>query len=358
MNRPTKPLAAGPPTISSVAALAGVSIATVSRCLNHSARVQPDTRARVQDAVKQLGYSPNGLAQSFRRGRTNIVMVVMPHAGCPFLGDVLAGVREGIAGRYSIVIAEANLAEGSYEQVGAMLVSRQVDGLVLLATRPPFGTGLEDLARARHLPIVIGCESVSDELAALPSVQIDNFAAAHEATRHLIDLGHRRIAFVGGPLDKLVTRDRERGYRAAMAESGLSVPEAYVQAVPLSTVGGATAAARLLEAGPRPSATFCGNDEMALGAMDAYRRAGLRIPEDMSVMGFDDIRYAAIASPPLSTVAQPAHAIGRRVAARIIEEIEGGAPSGPAGDVLPYRLMIRQSTGPCQPPRSATGDTP
>lgn len=348
MNRPAKELPVEAPTISNVADLAGVSIATVSRYLNHPARVRPDTRDRVQKAVKQLGYSPNGLAQSFRRGRTNIIMVVMPHAGCPFLGEVLTGVREGIAGRYSIVIAEANLAHGSYEQVGAMLVSRQVDGLVLLATRPPFGTGLEDLGRGRRLPIVIGCEAVSHELDSLPSVQIDNFAAAYEATRHLIDLGHKRIAFVGGPLDKLVTRDRERGFRVAMVEFGLPVPDSYVQAVPLSTDGGAAAAAELVRADPRPTATFCGNDEMALGALASFRSAGLRIPEDMSVMGFDDIRYAAISSPPLSTVAQPANAIGRRVAARIIGEIEGEPPSGPCEEILRYRLVIRQSTGPCR----------
>jgi LacI family repressor for deo operon, udp, cdd, tsx, nupC, and nupG len=179
---------------------------------------------------------------------------------------------------------------------------------------------------------VIGCESVSHELETLPSAQIDNFAAAYEATRHLIDLGHKRIAFVGGPLDKLVTRDRERGFRAAMQEFHLPIPDTFVQAVPLSTDGGATAAAQLLSRDQKPTATFCANDEMALGALHILRQAGLRIPDDMSVMGFDDIRYAAIASPPLSTVAQPANEIGRRVAERISlsalsKRLKAGPPS-------------------------------
>jgi LacI family repressor for deo operon, udp, cdd, tsx, nupC, and nupG len=334
-----------PPTISSVAELAGVSIATVSRCVNDPDRVNAKTRARVQKAIARLGYSPNTLAQNFRRGRTNIVMVVMPHAGCPFLSEVLAGVREGIGGRYSLVIAEAR--HRSYEEFGAMMVSRQVDGMILLATMPPFGANLDQISPMRRLPVVLGCEPISSEMAALPSVHIDNFAAAHEATRHLIGLGHRRIAFVSGPEGSLVTRDRERGFRAAMAESGLAVEEDWICAAPLSTEGGAAAAVELLCCEPRPTAAFCANDEMALGAMHVFQRAGLRIPEDISVMGFDDTRYAAIAAPPLTTIAQPAHEIGRRVAARMIGEIEGKPASGPQSEMLGHRLVVRQSTGPC-----------
>lgn len=330
-----------PPTISSVAALAGVSIATVSRCVNDPDRVNVKTRARVQKAIAKLGYSPNTLAQNFRRGRTNMIMVVMPQVGCPFLSEVLAGVREGIGGRYSLVIAEAKYR--SYEEFGAMMVSRQVDGMILLATMPPFGA---DLDQIRRLPVVLGCEPVSDEMAGLPSVHIDNFAAAREATSHLIGLGHRRIAFVSGPAGSLVTRDRERGFRAAMGESGLDVGEDQLCSAPLSTGGGAAAAEQLLGNDTRPTAVFCANDEMALGAMHVFQRAGLKIPEDISVMGFDDTRYAAIASPPLSTIAQPANEIGQRVAARMIAEIEGTASDGNR-TLLEHRLIVRQSTGPC-----------
>jgi LacI family repressor for deo operon, udp, cdd, tsx, nupC, and nupG len=342
-----KDVALSQPTISSVAALAGVSIATVSRCVNNPARVHAGTRAKVEKAISELGYSPNTLAQSFRRGRTDMIMVVMPQAGCAFLSEVLAGVREGIGGRYSIVIAEAKYR--SYEEVGAMLVSRQVDGLILLATLPPFGANLDDVNRQRRVPVVLGCEPISDEMETLPSVHIDNFEAAFEATRHLIDLGHERIAFVSGPPGSLVTRDRERGFRAAMSDSRLAVHDDYVRPVPLSTDGGAEAATQLLRCNPRPTAVFCANDETALGAMHVFRRAGLNIPQDISVMGFDDTRYAAIASPPLSTVSQPAQEIGRRVAARMIHEIEGTDPDGPKIELLRHRLVIRQSTGPCRP---------
>lgn len=334
------------PTISSVAQMAGVSIATVSRCLNEPGRVNVRTRDRVQKAIDDLGYSPNTLAQSFRRGRTNVVMVVMPKVGCPFLSEVLVGVREGIGGKYSIVVAEADLKHRSYEEMGAMLVSRQVDGLILLATLLPFGTKIEDVGRDRRLPVVLGCESITHELGTLPSVQIDNFGAAYEATRHLIDLGHQRIAFICGPRDSLLTQDRERGFRTAMRDSGLPLDEAHVVAAEVTTDGGSTAATALLRCATRPSAVFCASDELAIGAMHVFRRAGLCIPDDISVMGFDDTRYAALAVPPLSTVAQPAHEIGRRVAARMIEEIEGPASDHRHVELLPHRLVIRQSTGP------------
>lgn len=334
------------PTISTVAALAGVSVATVSRFLNRPESLSAKTRERVGQAIDTLDYSPNIMAQSFRRGRSNIIMVVMPRVGCSFLGDVLTGIREGISERYSIVVAEANLRHQSYDEVGAMLLSRQVDGLVLLATVPPFGTKLEEIGRGNRLPVVIGCEAISSELEQLPSVHIDNFAAAYEATRHLIDLGHRRIAFIAGPSQSLLTRDRERGFRQAMAHADLPVEAGQVVSAPVNNDGGAQAAMHLIGSDVRPTAIFCANDELALGVLHALQQAGVRVPADMSVLGFDDIRYAAIASPALSTVAQPANEIGRRVAARLIAAIEGGAADGPATEIVAHRLMIRQSTGP------------
>ena len=346
------------PTISSVADLAGVSIATVSRCLNDPDRVRAGTREKVLKAISKLGYSPNTLAQSFRRGRTNVVMVVMPTVGCPFLSEVLSGVREGINGRFSIVIAEADLRHRSYEEVGAMLVSRQVDGLILLATLLPFGARLEDMVGERRLPIVLGCESISHELEGLPSVHIDNHQAAFEATRHLIDLGHERIGFISGPRDSLLTQDREQGFRAAMKEASLPVREPFVRSAEVTTEGGVSGASALLALAERPTAIFCSSDEMALGALHVLHRAGLRIPEDVSVMGFDDTRYAQIASPPLSTVAQPARDIGRRVGERMVQSIEGEDGGMPLVEILRHRLVIRQSTGPClerrfSPPSSA-----
>ena len=170
-------------TIAQVAKLAGVSIATVSRCINNPEKVRPATRQKVQKAVAKTNYSPNSLAQSFRRGHTNIVMVVLPSVGDPFLGNVLSGIRSRLAGRYSVLLAETDLNHVDYEEVGALLVSRQIDGLILLATLLPFGASLEQMGEGRRLPVVVGCEPITQELRSLPSVHIDNEGAAFEATK-------------------------------------------------------------------------------------------------------------------------------------------------------------------------------
>ena len=336
-------------SIAQVAKLAGVSIATVSRCLNNPEKVRSATRAKVQKAIAETNYSPNSLAQSFRRGRTNVVMVVLPTVGDPFLGDVLSGIRSRLTGHYSVLLAETDLNHVDYEEVGALLVSRQIDGLILLATLLPFGATLEQMGEGRRLPVVVGCEPITSELTSLPSVHIDNEEAAFEATKYLIDIGHSDIAFVHGGKASLLTQDREQGFRKAMAASGLSVHEDFIQAGFMTVDGGVTSAKYLLGKARRPTAIFFANDEMALGALHAIARAGFRVPEDISVMGFDDSRYAAVASPPLSTVAQPAREIGERVADRMLAELDGTADHEKVVDLLPHRLVIRQSTG--RPPR-------
>ena len=332
-------------TIAQVAKLAGVSIATVSRCINNPEKVRPATRQKVQKAVAKTNYSPNSLAQSFRRGHTNIVMVVLPSVGDPFLGNVLSGIRSRLAGRYSVLLAETDLNHVDYEEVGALLVSRQIDGLILLATLLPFGASLEQMGEGRRLPVVVGCEPITQELRSLPSVHIDNEGAAFEATKYLIDIGHRHIAFIHGGKASLLTQDREQGFRKAMEASSVPVHEDFIQDGHMTLDGGIAATNFLLGKARRPTALFCANDEMALGALHAIARAGYRVPDDISVMGFDDSRYAAVANPPLSTIAQPAREIGERVAERMLAELDGKGERDVVVDLLPHRLVIRQSTG-------------
>jgi LacI family repressor for deo operon, udp, cdd, tsx, nupC, and nupG len=199
--------------------------------------------------------------------------------------------------------------------------------------------------------MVIGCETVSADLAAYPSVHIDNVAAAREATQYLISQGHRRIAFIYGQEESLLTKDREDGYRAAMQEAGLPIESGWVLEGKLTIEGAISATRRLLKHRQRPTAIFCANDEMAMGCMHELRRAGLRIPADMSVVGFDDTRYAEIQSPPLTTVRQPAEEIGERVIHRLLREIEEGKSHGPEAEIVPHRLIIRQSAA---PPRNSS----
>ena len=324
--------------------MAGVSIATVSRCINNPEKVTEKTRLKVQKAILETGYSPNTLAQSFRRGRTNLVMVVLPSIGDPFFTDVMRGIRTAAKAKgYSVVIEETQFNTMTADEIGAMLVSKQTDGIILLASMSPFGTEILSAKSRRRLPIVIGCETISPELAEFPSVHIDNVAAAKEATNYLISQGHRRIAMIYGQASSLLTKDREYGYRAAMKQARLTIEEGWVVEGELSIEGAIRATRKLLNHQHRPTAIFCANDEMAIGCLHAVKSAGLHVPDDISVMGFDDIRYAEVADPPLTTIGQPAEEIGERVMYRLCREIEDGRNGETTPEIVPHELIVRQS---------------
>lgn len=336
-------------SIKEVAKIAGVSIATVSRCVNQPDKVTERTRLKVQEAIVKTGYSPNTLAQSFRRGRTNLVMVVLPSVGDPFFTAVMRGIRGAAKAKgYSVVIEESQFNTMTADEIGAMLVSRQTDGIILLASMSPFGTDILSAKNHRRLPIVIGCETVSPELADFPSVHIDNVAAAKEATNYLIARGHKRIAMIYGQASSLLTRDREFGYRAAMKEANIDIEDGWFVSGDLTLDGAIRATRELLNHEHRPTAIFCANDEMAIGCLHEIRAAGLAVPADISVIGFDDIRYAAVTDPPLTTIGQPAEEIGERVMYKLCHEIEDGHSGPRAPELVPHRLIVRESVS--EPP--------
>lgn len=334
-------------SIKEVAKLAGVSIATVSRCINNPEKLTKKTRQKVEDAIVETGYAPNTLAQSFRRGRTNLIMVVLPSIGDPFFTVVMRGIRSAAKDKgYSVVIEETQHNTMTAGEISAMLVSRQTDGIILLATMSPFGTDILSAKSRRRLPIVVGCEKISPELADLPSVHIDNVAAASEATDYLIAQGHRRIGMIFGLESSLLTKDRERGYRVAMKKAKLPIEDGWVAEGQLSIDGARAATRTLLDHAQRPTAIFCATDEMAIGCLHEIKAAGLAVPADISIMGFDDIRYAEVTDPPLTTIGQPAEEIGERVMYRLCRRIEEGRSNGDnAPEIVPHKLVVRQSVG-------------
>lgn len=337
-------------SIKEVAKMAGVSIATVSRCVNNPEKVKEKTRLIVQDAILKTGYSPNTLAQSFRRGRTHMIMVVLPSVGDPFFTEVMHGIRTAAKAKdYSIMINETQFNTMTADEIGAMVVSRQADGIILLASMSPFGTKVLSAKSHRMLPIVIGCETISPELSGFPSVHIDNVAAALDATNYLIAQGHTRIAMIYGSKTSLLTKDREFGYRGAMHKSKLPIEDGWVVEGKLSIDGAVKATRKLLNLAHRPTAIFCANDEMAIGCMHEIRSAGLSVPRDVSVIGFDDIRYAEVANPPLTTISQPAEEIGERVMYRLCKAIDTEADDDPQPEIVAHKLIVRQSVD--KPPR-------
>lgn len=338
-------------SIKDVAELAGVSIATVSRYVNSPDQVRAPTAKRVEEAIKKTGYQTNSLARNFRTGKTQQIMVVLPSIGIPFYGPILAGVRKvADAVGYHILVMETAYNSVEYDDFNKLVLSKQTDGIILLSTLSPFKEPNLP-SRGVHPPIVLGLESISCEASHFPCVRIDNKAAARDATQYLIDLGHRNIGFLWGNIGFLYdmpdsesdsTKARAEGFYNAMSAANISVNESWVIKAPMGVIGGRQAAKKLLDQKTKPTALFCANDEMALGAIFEIKNAGWRVPEDISIIGLDNMCYGEISDPPLTTIEQPAEKIGERSMQRLLKLIAGEIEKENT-EIIPHTLIKRQS---------------
>lgn len=324
-------------TVLDVAREAGVSPSTVSRILNGTARVTLDKRSAVEAAIRKLDFRPNLSARSLKTGTTMTVGILAQDVESPFYGRAMKGIEAGLAGTgYAPIMVSGQWNADEEMTRVRLLMARRIDGLVIL-------TGHMDDACiadfARHQPIV-----VTGRLLQAPQVRafaLDQEAGGHLATRHLLSLGHRRIAHIAGPPDHTDATDRRAGHERALREAGLApAPELTVQGDFLES-GGLMAMNRLLDAGHPFTAVFAANDQMAFGARMALYRRGVRVPDDVSLVGFDDLPAAAYATPPLTTVRQPLYDIGLAAAQALLEML--GHPSRPV-TVPPLDLVVRDST--------------
>lgn len=326
--------------LNAVAARAGVSPATVSRALRGLPNVSAATRARVEAAAAELDYVTSPAASRLATGQTNSIGVVLTYVGRQFFAQVLAGAEEVLreAG-YDVLLYGLPSDEVRERFFAEMPLRRRVDG-VLIITMP---IQLEQLARLGSLRVPVAAVGMHDE--GMSSVETDDVAAARMAVSHLINLGHRSIAMIGGGISEVnpfsTPLARRKGYWEAMAAADLSVPISYEVDGEYTIAGGEAAMGRLLAASPLPTAVFCQSDRMAMGAMRALRKVGLRCPEDISVVGFGDTE---IADPlDLTTVQQPVAEQGRLAAQLLLEQLSG---KGPQYLELPTKLVVRSSTRP------------
>ena len=329
-------------SIHDVARRAGVSTATVSRTLSRPDLVSPATRRTVLRVIKDLGYAPNSAAKHLRTRRSGNLLVTVPDISNPFFSLILQGIEDEAQRKgYAVLLGDTQHDPKREARYASMLMRKEADGLIFLGHRlPKPAAQLVRSMAPRYAPIVNGCE-FSPRLG-VPSVHIDNAAAAAEAMDHLYRLGHRRIGIVTGPLVSPLSRDRLTGAtaraRAERAEHDLLVAQGN-----FSIEAGAAAAGRLLERRDPPTAVFCFNDEMAMGMIEAARRRGVRVPRDLSVIGFDDIRFAGHMDPPLTTIAQPMREIGEGTV-RMLVDILAGRTIAPLSVTLPHTLVVRLST--------------
>lgn len=335
------------PTIHDVAARAEVSTATVSRVLSSPEKVSETTRRRVLKAVHQLGYSPNAAAKSLRTLTTRKLLVTVPDIANPFFSLIIQGIEEAaLREGYAVVLGDTHHDAEREERYGEMLLRREADGLIFLGHS--MSKSISALMKKGQLPpIVNGCE-YSPSLG-VPSAHVDNEAAAYEAMSHLYGLGHRQIGVITGPLASPLSRDRLRGAQSCAKANGAGRQVMVVNG-DFSIESGIAAAARLLAQETPPTAVFCFNDEMAIGVLDYALRIGKPVPESLSVIGFDDIRFARYMRPALTTISQPMLDIGRETVRLLLGVLQGTVTS-PVSITLPHKLEIRSSTG--APPRPA-----
>lgn len=334
----------GPPTIRDVANRAGVSTATVSRVLAGLGRPRASTSAAVLEAVDELGYRPSVVARSLRMRRTRTFGLIVTDIQNPFFPELVRAADDAAreAG-YSILLGSAAYDEDRAMHYLALMVDRRVDGLIVASSQLS-RKSWEWLARS-PVPVVVVNAEPSD--APVPVITSDNVGGSRMAVEHLAGLGHRHIGYVRGPEAYTAATPRLEGFRLGCAAAGLDRRDTPIVAGAGDTESGERAAARLLAEHPGITAIACYNDLTAIGAFRAIRAAGLRVPEDISVVGFDDIAPASWVVPALTTVAQQKSEMGLLAVGTLARALEAPVGAQPIDVVrLPVRLVIRESTCP------------
>jgi LacI family transcriptional regulator, repressor for deo operon, udp, cdd, tsx, nupC, and nupG len=332
------------PTIQDVARFAQVSTATVSRALSSPKRVSEATRLRVAEAVRATGYTLNQTARSLRQHSARTILVALPDIRNGFFSSILDAIeREATQRGYGVLVANPFLGQDTARRLEGYLFSNRADGLLLLdGSLDP--QSLRILTAAPHsIPMVVACEDIPD--AGFNTVITDNTAAAERATRHLIDLGHRRIGHLLGPEQNVAARERQAGFVEAMRKAELPLSPQWMLRGNFEMQSGFAAAARFVRLEDRPTAMFAGNDESAIGFLSGLRQHGLECPRDISIIGFDDLDVAAHYAPALTTMRQPRETLGRLAAEMLIDLLEESETDrGDIRIVLGSELIVRDST--------------
>lgn len=333
--------------IQDVARAAGVSTATVSRALSHPEVVADGTRKAVFDAVESTGYRVNQAARNLRRRRAGAILVLVPNLGNPFFSQILAGIGARMADTdYAILIADTEHQPSAMRSLNDYLGDSRIDGMIVLdgnihvANIDALGTG------PGQSRVIFACEWVED--APCPSVRSDNVRGASLAVRHLHELGHRNIAHITGPSGNVLTRARREGMLAERSRLDLPVQDGWIIRGDFSLESGYAAGQKILDMKDRPTAIFCASDQVAFGLIARLTEAGVRVPQDISVVGFDDIEQAAFFVPRLTTIRQDRQLLGQTAAELMMQRLEDEDTTMPddAVTLLDVELVVRDSTAP------------
>lgn len=329
------------PTIRDVAKQAGVAPITVSRVINNSGNVSTETQERVETAIEELGYVPNRLARSLRLKRTHTLALVLTDITNPFWTTLARGVEDmAQSAGFNLILCNTDESEAKQEQYLDVLLQKQVDGILLAPAHA--STKLVQWIEGHSTPIVILDRRI-------PSTKVDvvrgnSEEGAYQLVRHLLSLGHRRIAVLSGPEDVSTATDRVIGYCNALTEAGLEVQADWIHYGRFDQESGYEMARRIMALSPRPTALFAGNNFIALGALRALGEADLRVPGDVSVVAFDDPTSGLVIEPFLTVADQPAYEMGRQAAQLLLARLSGAIFDGYREIVLPTRITVRKSS--------------
>ncbi|GAA1976277.1 LacI family DNA-binding transcriptional regulator [Isoptericola halotolerans] len=325
-------------SIADVARRAGVSVGTVSNVLNRPDRVSPTTRERVEAAIAELSFVRNGSARQLRAGRITTVGAIVLDISNPFFTDVTRGIEERLtADDYTLMVASSDREPEREARYLRLFEEHGVRGVMVV----PTGESIDHLLAVRERGIGVVLLDHPSPVDSVSSVAVDDVLGGALATRHLLDQGHTRIAFLNGTHSIRQCADRLEGARRALADAGRDPDAALVEVtVPLDANGGETGIRALLEADDRPTAVFCVNDLVALGALRTLRRAGVSVPDDVALVGYDDVTFAAELATPLTSVRQPRHELGARAADMMLRGTDAPAEHV----VFKPELVVRESS--------------
>jgi len=333
------------PTIADVAKRTNVSVATVSRVISGTKYVSPELRECVLKAMEELNYRPNLIASSLRKRETLTIGLIVPDTANPFFGELAKGVEDfGFKHGYSVILCNSSYdldRERSYVEV---LIAKRVDGLIFIPSGARTDHVHELLSEEMNGRVVI-VDRYTPELET-DSVVADNYTGGCLAARHLLALGHERIGCIMRPRYLAHVEDRIRGFRETLQKEGIDIPKALCVRGGFSFTDGVRSARELLSRKDRPTAIFAYNDIMAIGVLRAAREIGLRVPDELAVVGFDNIPLASYVTPQLTTIDQPKYRMGELAAETILRRLKGDLTGGPIRQELEVRLIVRESSDP------------
>lgn len=330
------------PTIHDIARELKISASTVSRALNDNPRISLKTKEKIKAVADKLGYRPNTLASNLRNKKSNTIGIVVPLINRHFFSSVISGVEDiAFKAGYNVVISQSNDLAAKEISIVQSMFSNRVDGLIISIAMQSINFDHLKLFKKKHIPLVFFDRAVPE--IETDKIVVDDFAGAFKVTQHLIDQGYKRIAHLAGPQNLTTYLDRKNGYTEALRANEITFDESLINVSTLTSEDGVPAIEKLMSLPNPPDAVFCGNDTTALSIMMYLRDKGIRIPEDVGIVGFSNEPFSKVVSPSISTIIQPGFAMGQKAAELIISKIENKDRNFQT-ITLPTELVVRESS--------------